>query len=104
LNAITAPDKFPLPLTEDLLNSLAGQKVYSTLDLKNGYWQIPLNDCDKEKTAFTVQGIGHFKFEVMPFGLNTASATFQRAMERTLEGLPGCCVYLDDIIVFGGSV
>lgn len=103
LNAVTSPDPFPMPVIEDLLNTLSGQQIYSTLDLKNGYWQIPLAENDREKTAFTLQGMGHFQFQVMPFGLSTAPATFQRAMETTLKGLPGCCVYLDDIIVFGAS-
>lgn len=104
LNAVTSPDPFPMPLIEDILNTLSGQQIYSTLDLKNGYWQIPLAESDCEKTAFTLQGMGHFHFRVMPFGLSTAPATFQRAMETALKGLPGCCVYLDDIIVFGASM
>lgn len=101
LNAITTPDKHPLPLIEEILDSLVGQSIYSTLDLKSGYWQIPIHPNDQEKTAFTIQGLGHFHFRVMPFGLNNAPATFQRVMEKVLHGVEGCRVYLDDIIVYG---
>lgn len=104
LNAMTVPDKHPLPLIEEVLDSLVGQSVYSTLDLQSGYWQIPLHPDDQEKTAFTIQGLGHFQFQVMPFGLNNAPATFQRAMEGILRDIDGCQVYLDDIIVSGATI
>ena len=77
LNSLTAADKFPIPLIEDVLNALAGQRFYSTLDLGSGYWQVPMAVEDRPKTAFTINGMGHFEFNVMPFGLQNAPATFQ---------------------------
>ena len=99
LNSVTKPDRYPIPLIEELIDKLRGQALYSTLDLKDGYWQVPVKPDDIEKTAFTVQGLGHFEFVVMPFGLSNAPATFQRMMSELLKDQPGTLVYMDDIIV-----
>ena len=76
--------------------------MVSTLDLKSGYWQVPMDEHDKEKTAFSTGG-GLWQFRVMPFGLSNAPATFERLMDYVLAGPPWsvCLVYLDDIIVHG---
>lgn len=74
------------------------------MDLRTGYWQVEVDERDREKTAFiTPDGLYHFK--VMPFGLCTAPATFQRVMDTVLAGLKWqtCLVYLDDVIVFAPS-
>ena len=83
-----------------LLQVLNG--LYSTIDLLSGYWQVGIAEKDKEKTAFITQE-GLFEFNVMPFGLCNAPATFQRLMNLTLSGVlwSECLVYLDDIIIFG---
>jgi len=101
LNAVTVKDSYPLPRIDDLLE-LSGNAWFTTLDLKSGYWQIKIRPEDKEKTAFSV-GNGLWQFTVMPFGLCNAPATFERLMERILQGLITkiCLVYLDDVIVFG---
>jgi hypothetical protein len=74
----------------------------STLDLRSGYWQCGLKECDREKTAFCIPVSGLWQFRVLPFGLKGAPATCERPMERILSGLTWkiCLVYLDDIIVF----
>jgi hypothetical protein len=84
------------------LDTLAGAKWFSTLDLKSGYWQVDLHPDDKEKTAFST-GQGLWQFTVMPFGLCNTPATFERLMKTVLRGLTGesCLVYLDDVIVIG---
>jgi hypothetical protein len=84
------------------LDTLAGGKWFSTLDLKSGYWQVALHADDKEKTAFST-GQGLWQFTVMPFGICNSPATFERLMESVLRGLiyDACLVYLDDIIVIG---
>ena len=86
------------------IEALSGVNWFSTLDLKSGYWQVPLDESSKEKTAFST-GSGLWQFTVMPFGLCNAPATFERLMEQVLFGLPMsvALVYLDDILVPGNS-
>ena len=95
---------YALPRIDDTLNSLAGSKWFTTLDLASGYWQVEICPEDKEKTAFCTHD-GHFEFNVMPFGLCNAPATFQRLMDVILAGVQwsSCLVYLDDIIIMGRS-
>ena len=72
---------YPLPRVDDTLDTLAGSKYFTTLDLASGYWQVEVAKEDQPKTAFTTpEGLFHFK--VMPFGLCNAPFTFQRLMDR----------------------
>lgn len=105
LNDITTDDKYPLPNITDLFDKLGKSNYFSTIDLASGYHQIEVEEPDRAKTAFTTQS-GHYEFKRMPFGLKTAPATFQRAMDNVLRGLQGihCMVYLDDIIVYSSSL
>ena len=102
VNEVTRKDAYPIPRVDDTLDTLAGAKWFSTLDLKSGYWQVEVNKDDREKTAFCTHE-GLFQFNVMPFGLCNAPATFQRLMDMVLKGLlwDSCLVYIDDIIIFG---
>ena len=98
-------DAYALPWIDDTLDALAGLKWFSTLDLASGYWQVGMHPDDRENTAFcTADGL--FEFNVMPFGLCNAPATFQRLMDLILAGLQwsACLVYLDDIIIMGKSL
>jgi len=76
------------------------------LDLKDGYWQIPLKKSSRQYTAFTVPGKGLFQWRVIPFGLHSASATFQRVFDQVIgpEMSPHAFAYQDDIIVIGRTL
>ena len=102
LNEITKKESFPMPNVDHLLDSLAGSKYFSSLDLGQAYYQVALQKESQEKTAFSTKE-GQFCFNRLPFGLATAPATFQRLMHHMLEGLlfKGAIVYLDDILVYG---
>jgi len=102
LNQITKRPIFHIPSAQEIFDRLGGNSVFSTLDLSKGYYQIPMNPSDAEKTAFSTPN-GHYEFIRMPFGLSGAPATFQRALMSVLHNEVNkfCCVYLDDIIVFG---
>ena len=105
LNTATIKDAHPLPRIDDLLDALHGAKWFSTLDLKSGYWQVPIAEQDKEKTAFRTSSGQLFEFNQVPFGLCNAPATFSRLMDRVLAGLhwETCLFYLDDIIVLSST-
>ena len=102
VNDTTIKDAHPLPRIDDTLKSLHGAKYFSTLDLKSGYWQVPIREGDKQKTAFRTSSGQLFEFNQLPFGLCNAPATFSRLMDKTLAGLAWniCLYYLDDIIIF----
>ena len=86
VNSLTRKDTYPLPRVDDTLDTLSGSKWFSMLDLISGYWQVKVEEKDREKTAFCTPD-GLFEFKVMPFGLCNAPATFQRLMDMVLAGL-----------------
>lgn len=102
LNAITIPDKYPIPEINEVLANLGKNKWFTIIDLKSGFHQIPLRNSDIEKTAFSINN-GKFEFTRLPFGLKNAPSIFQRALDDILREHIGkrCYVYIDDIVIFG---
>ena len=95
-------DAYSLPQIEELLDCLNGASIFTSLDLKSGYWQVELDDKSIPLTAFTVGPLGFYECVQMPFGLTNAPATFQHLMESCLGEmhLNWCIIYLDDVIIF----
>ena len=104
LNDVTKKDTYPLPNIRDVLDNMHGSRYWSTLDAASAYWSMPLVEKDKEKTAFSVRG-GKFEFNVTPYGLSNAGASYQRMIDICLAGLPPDRVlaYLDDIVIFSAT-
>lgn len=102
LNEVSEKDAYPMPQIPSILNRLKEAKFVSAIDLKNGYWQIPIRADCRQFTAFTVPGRGLYQWRVMPFGLHSAPATFQRLLDQliTQECEEFAIAYLDDIIIF----
>ena len=102
LNGVTKKNSYPLPRIDETLDSLGGNQWFCTVDLQSGYWQVGMHPDHIEKTAFSSH-VGLFQYNVMPFGLCNAPATFEAMMETLLSDLlwKRCLVYLDDVIIFG---
>ena len=94
-------DSHSLPRIEHVLDQLLGSTIFTTLDLKAGYWQVEMVEECKLYTAFTCGPLGFYECETMPFSATNAPATFQRLMDNCLQDLNmnWCIVYLDDIII-----
>ena len=105
LNDVTAKDAYPLPRIDSCLDCLAKAKLFSTLDMQSGYWQLELAEKDRSKTAFITK-YGLYEYVTLPFGLCGAPSTFQRCMEMVLRGLQWktLLLYLDDIIVISSNI
>ena len=102
LNSLTVKDSHPLPHICETLESLASAAHYTTIDMNSGFWQVPMDDESKQYTAFTIDSMGLYECECMPFGLCNAPPTFQRLMLNRLGelNLTYCLIYLDDVIIF----
>lgn len=101
VNDRTKKDAYPAPHIESILSQLHNTFFITSLDLKDAFWQIPLQKASREKTAFTVPGRPLYQFKVMPFGLCNASQRLCRLMDRVIPSRlrEHVFVYIDDLLV-----
>lgn len=104
LNAMTIPDRYPIPRIQDFTFRLHGKKIFSKIDIKKAYYWIPMNSKeDVQKSAITTP-FGLWEFRSMTFGLRNSAQTFQRFMHRVLRGLDEFTfTYVDDLLIFSSD-
>ena len=100
LNKFVMREHTPLPTEEEILSKLQEATVFSKLDAKDGYWQVPLDEKSSMLTTFNTH-IGRFRYLRLPFGLNSSNEVFQKRMTQVFKGLPGITVMFDDVLVHG---
>ncbi|CAM2726315.1 unnamed protein product [Rotaria socialis] len=105
LNEITEKDNYPLPRIQEIFDTLGGAKYFTKLDFQGGYYQVPIDEEDKPKTAFTTRD-KLWEFNVMPQGIKNGPPTFQRIVNKLLGQLQWNCAlsYIDDIIIYSKSI
>ena len=105
LNKVTIKDKYPLPLMSELRDRLGTAKVFTKIDLKDGFNLLRIAKGDEWKTAFRTR-YGSYQYNVMPFGLCNAPSSFQAMMNEILHDLldQGVIVYIDDILIYTESM
>ena len=105
INRFTQLDAYPLPKIDDIVNTVACDKYYSSLDLRSAYHQIPILEKERYFTAFEADG-KLYQYKRLPFGVTNGVAAFQRAIDRfiTDNNLEKVHAYLDDITVTGSTL
>lgn len=99
-------DRYPMPVVDEQIDKLHGAKYFCTLDLRNGFFHVPVAENSRKYTAF-VTPLGHFEFLRVPFGLCDSPSVFQRFINMVFHDL--CpenvvCIYMDDLIIFAKSL
>ena len=98
LNAVMKRDRWPMPRVDEIFDEISGSKIFTTIDLFQGYWQIKMEESCKKKTTFICR-YGTYQFEVMPMGLMNSAATFQRMMDKILANVDNVRCYIDDVVI-----
>ena len=101
---LTTLDRYPLPGIEDIFSQMGGATIFSKLDLRSGYHQMPVRAEDRCKTAFWGANRVLWEWLVVPFGLKNAPPYFQRRMDQILQDLPFCRCYIDDIVIWSRNL
>ena len=102
LNAVCYLDRYPLPKIRDIFECLEGNVWFTSMDISNSFYQVPLKESDRDFTAFSTR-LGQFRFKRMPQGFLNSSSIFSRLMNMIMRGLTFTAVlcYIDDIVVMG---
>lgn len=103
LNEAIIRHPYPIPTFEEIVSKLSGATVFSTLDIRDGFWAIKLKEPSSKLCTFNTP-FGRYRFLRLPYGLKCSSDIFQERMTNLLEGLEGIAVYIDDIICWGKDV
>ena len=98
LNQAIKREHYKIPTIQDIANDFKGKTVFSTLDLKDGYWQVELDTESSLLCTFSTP-FGRYRFTRMPFGLKSASEVFQKRNEAVFEGISGVYIVTDDFII-----
>ena len=101
LNAKCMPDRYSIRPVEQCIEEIgrAKSRVFSCIDLRAGFWQLPLAEGSRPNTAFTIPGVGQFQYTVAPMGLAGSPATFSRLMDLVMQDLSHTITYIDDCLV-----
>ena len=102
LNAVTRKDSYPLPRVETCIDEVGRAKFITKIDMLKGYWQIPLTARARQVSCFTTLGRTYL-CNVLPFGMTNAPATYQRLMNSLTADIPGCVVYIDDVVIYSDT-
>lgn len=102
LNKSVLRERHPLPSVENTLGQLAGARVFSKLDAKSGFWQIPLSKDSSLLTTF-ITPYGRYCYNRLCFGISSAPEHFQKRMQQILEGLEGVLCQMDDVLIWGAT-
>jgi len=104
LNSILADDTYPIPHKGYLIIRIAGAKIFSKFDMKEGFWQVAISEKDKLKTAFNIP-TGQCEWNVMPFGLKNVPSKFQKVMDNIFKPyFDWLIIYIDDVLIFSKNI
>jgi hypothetical protein len=105
LNEGMENDNYPLPHIQDLMHSLSGKTVFSTLDLTSAFFSLKLDEASRQVTSFSHKGISYC-FNRAPMGCKVSPQAFSRAIDLALSGLLGshCACFLDDVVVASKNI
>jgi len=103
LNKAIKREHYTIHTMQAIITEFVGKTVFSTLDLKDGYWQIQLDEESSQLCTFNTP-FGRYRFTRMPFGIKSASEVFQKKNEEAFSGIPGVHIVADDIIIAAESI
>ena len=102
LNKALKRSQYQMPILDDILPELSKAKIFSVLDVKNGYWHVRLDEPSSKLTTFNTP-YGRYRWNRLPFGITPAPEIFQRALDNAIHGLAGIYTIADDILVVGSG-